>query len=95
MKFLFTFDPQKSARNKDKHGIAFQAAQALWRGGVVEGDAQSKDGEKRYANIGKIGDVYWTAIITYRAEVRRIISVYPSNPRQIEQYERTRKPHAP
>ncbi len=92
MKYLFEFDPQKSASNKSKHGIDFQAAQALWRGRVVEGPAQSKDGEMRYAIIGKIGDDFWTAIVTYRAAVRRIISVYPSNLRQIEQYERAGRP---
>jgi len=26
----FEFDPQKSAVNKDKHGIDFVEAQALW-----------------------------------------------------------------
>ena len=92
MKFLFTFDPQKSARNKDKHGLDFPAAQALWRGKVIESAAKFENGEMRYANIGKIGNDYWTAIVTYRAGVRRLISVYPSKPHQIEYYERAGKP---
>ncbi len=95
MNFRFEFDPQKSTSNKTKQGIDFHVAQALWRGRLVESTAQSKDGEMRYANYGKIGDEYWTAIVTYRAGVCRIISVYPSNPRQIEQYERAGQPPAP
>ena len=29
----FEFDPEKSASNKDKHGIDFIEAQALWQDG--------------------------------------------------------------
>ena len=91
MKFTFEYDPQKSARNNDKHGIDFARAQALWIGEVIIVPAKVVDGEMRYANIGKIGDNYWTAIVSYRGAVCRIVSVYPSNPLQINHYERSRK----
>lgn len=92
MRFSFEHDPQKSARNKAKHGIDFVEAQALWRGSFGEGFATVVNGEVRYLVIGKIGAVYWTAIITYRGSVRRIISVYRSNSQQIESYERAQPP---
>jgi uncharacterized DUF497 family protein len=31
----FEFDPQKSGRNKAKHGIDFVEAQALWKSKIV------------------------------------------------------------
>ena len=70
------FDPQKSARNKDKHGIDFDKARVLWLNQVAERPAATKEGEVRYENIGKIGDTHWTAIVTDRGFKRRIISVY-------------------
>lgn len=87
----FEFDPRKSASNKAKHGIDFFEAQALWRGRVREMVAESRPREMRYLNIGKIGDKYWTAVITYRVNARRIISAYPSSKLQIEFYERVRR----
>lgn len=87
----FEFDPQKSASNKAKHGIDFVEAQEIWSGHVAQIVAGFRGGEMRYANFGKIGDKYWTVILTYRLARRRIISAYPSNSLQIECYERSRK----
>ena len=94
MAIQFEFAPQKSARNKDKHGIDFVAAQTMWSNRVDQVPAAVVNGEMRYANFGKIGNGYWTVIITYRGAVRRIISAYPSKPDQIAYYERSRKPSA-
>ena len=88
MSFIFEFDPQKSASNKIKHGIDFIQAQILWKSRVLQNPAKRVEGEVRYLNIGKIGAKRWTAVVTYRGSVRRIISVRPSNPREIEAYER-------
>ena len=87
----FGFDPQKSARNNDKHGIDFDQAQTLWLKRVAERPAAITEGEMRYENIGKIGDTHWTAIVTYRGRIRRFIPVYRSSPPQIEFYERTQR----
>jgi uncharacterized protein len=43
--------------------------------------------EPRYLVIGKISDKYWSAVITYRAENVRIISVRRSREEEIELYE--------
>lgn len=89
MSFTFDFDPQKSASNQIKHGIDFIGAQELWKGKVTQNPATTVGGEIRYINIGKIGVQHWTAVVTYRGSVRRIISVRPSNQREIEAYERS------
>ena len=81
----FEFDPRKSESNKTKHGIDFVEAQALWKSKHVLLGA--KDAlEKRYLVIGKIGDDYWSAIITYRGATIRIISVRKSTAMEIGTY---------
>jgi uncharacterized protein len=83
----FQFDPRKSETNKAKHGIDFVEAQALWKSKRVLFGA--KDAlEKRYMVIGTIGAQHWSAIITYRGAVIRIISVRKSTPSEIDTYEK-------
>ena len=83
----FEYDPDKSRSNKEKHGIDFQAAQALWSNlDLIEIRARTED-EPRYMVIGKIGDKHWSGIITYRDEVIRIISVRRSRREEVGLYE--------
>jgi uncharacterized DUF497 family protein len=65
----------------------FVEAQALWKSKHVLLGA--KDAlEKRYMVIGRIGSEYWSAIITYRGVLIRIISVRRSTGVEIETYEK-------
>src|SRR5947209_7595349 len=81
----FEFDPGKSDSNKAKHGIDFVEAQALWKSRHVL--LSAKDAlEKRYMLIGTISGAYWSAIITYRGAVIRIISVRRSSELEIDTY---------
>jgi uncharacterized protein len=83
----FEYDPKKSKSNHEKHGIDFAEAQALWMDvDRLEIPAKTLD-EPRYLVIGKINDKYWSAIITYRGENVRIISVRRSRDEEIELYE--------
>jgi len=83
----FEFDPEKSESNKEKHGIDFSAAQALWDDSdVIEIPARTLD-EPRYLVVGKIAQRHWSAVITYRGEAVRIISVRRSRETEIEIYE--------
>jgi uncharacterized protein len=83
----FEFDPAKSERNKDKHGIDFVGAQRLWEDmDVLEVPARTED-EPRYIVIGRIDGKHWSAVITYREERVRIISVRRSRNTEIELYE--------
>ncbi len=83
----FEFDKRKSQINKKKHGVDFIKAQALWNDpDRIEIPAKTID-ENRFLIIGKITDKYWSAIITYRNEKDRIISVRGSRKEEVEIYE--------
>jgi hypothetical protein len=84
---MFEFDAAKSASNKEKHGIDFVEAQALWRDGkLIVIEAEPK-GEPRFAAIGRIGDLVWVAICTARGENTRLISVRRARKDEVELYE--------
>ncbi len=83
----FEFDPRKSESNKAKHGIDFVEAQVLWKSRHVRLNAKEAL-EKRYMVIGTIGAEHWSAIITYRGAIIRIISVRKSTSGEIDTYEK-------
>ena len=83
----YEYDESKSKANKAKHGIDFVEAQALWEDiDLLEIPARTED-EPRTIIIGKIGDRHWSAIIAYRNEKIRIISVRRSRKEERELYE--------
>jgi uncharacterized protein len=83
----FEYDPDKSAENKGKHGIDFEAAQRLWAdSGLVEIPARTTD-ELRWLLIGKIDEKHWSAVITRRGENIRLISVRRSRDEEVDIYE--------
>ena len=83
----FEFDTHKSVSNKIKHGIDFIQAQAIWDDpDVLEIPTKVKD-EHRFLVIGRKDGKHWSAIITYRGEKIRIISVRRSRPEEVELYE--------
>jgi uncharacterized DUF497 family protein len=84
---LFEYDPKKSQSNRKKHGIDFEKAQAIWDDAdYLEIPAKTSD-EPRWLVIGKIGGKCWSAVITYRGENIRIISVRRSRDEEVELYE--------
>lgn len=83
----FEFDPAKSALNKQKHGIDFVEAQALWLDVKrAELDARWLQ-EQRFGLIAQFGGKLWTAIYTLRDDGVRIISVRRSRPAEVRVYE--------
>ena len=83
----FENDPKKSRSNRDKHGIDFEKAQAIWdEANYLEIPAKTVD-EPRWLAIGKIGDKCFSAVITYRGENIWIISVRRSRDEEVELYE--------
>jgi len=83
----FEYDPHKSDLNRTKHGIDFDQVQALWDDeAYLEIPAKNLD-EPRFLVIGKIKEKHWSAVITYRGENIRIISVRRSRDEEIELYE--------
>ncbi|WP_411872147.1 BrnT family toxin [Vulcanococcus limneticus] len=83
----FEFDPSKSASNRAKHGIDFPAAQDLWRDPALLEIPARTSGEPRFLVIGRIHDNHWSAVITYRQQTVRLISVRRSRPEEVDLYE--------
>jgi uncharacterized protein len=83
----FEFDPKKSVSNKQKHGLDFYEARALWDDpDLIEIPVQTID-EPRYLVIGTIEGKHWSGVITYRGDKVRIISVRRSRKEEVEIYE--------
>jgi len=83
----FEFDQYKSAANLEKHGIDYVEAQMLWQDSMrVEVPARTAD-EPRYLVIGRIKGKHWSAVLTYRQEKIRIISVRRSRDEEVAIYE--------
>lgn len=83
----FGFDSKKSDSNKQKHGIDFYEAQALWDDpDLIEIPVKTVD-VPRSLVIGKLAEKYWSGVITYRGEKIRIISVRRSRKEEVEIYE--------
>jgi uncharacterized DUF497 family protein len=83
----FEFDPAKSEANLLKHGIDFTEAQTLWRDTHrIEVPARTTD-EPRWMVIGQIDGRVWSAVMTYRDEYVRIISVRVSRQSEVALYE--------
>lgn len=83
----FEYDPDKSRANHDKHGIDFETAKVLWDdSNLLEVQARSST-EPRFLNIGLIEGKHWSAVVTYRGERVRIISVRRSRAAEVALYE--------
>jgi hypothetical protein len=83
----FEFDPLKSASNREKHGVDFVRAQELWQDPMrIEVPARTT-GEPRWLVVGRMGDKHWSAVVTYREDRIRIISVRRARDEEIRIYE--------
>jgi uncharacterized protein len=83
----FEFDEEKSRANKEKHGIDFIEAQGLWLDeNRIETPARFMS-EPRSRVTGRIAGKHWSAIITYRGDWIRIISVRRSRAEKVRRYE--------
>ena len=73
---MFEFDPGKSAANLAKHGIDFERAQMLWDDERLTGLGVVRYGaEERWLYVGRVDGRCWTAVVTFREQRIRIISV--------------------
>jgi uncharacterized protein len=83
----FEFDAAKSESNLAKHGIDFIEAQFLWNDPMLLEIAAKTEDEPRFVVIGLIGDKHWTAVITYRGDNIRLISVRRARSEEVSLYE--------
>ena len=85
--YYFEYDENKSNSNQEKHGIDFLDAQKLWLDpDVIEIEANCEI-EPRYLVVGKVKEKHWSAVITYRGDNIRIISVRRSRETEVKLYE--------
>jgi uncharacterized DUF497 family protein len=83
----FEFDEAKSQSNAAKHGIDFVEAQKIWSDPrLLEIAAKTVD-EPRSLVIGLQDGRYWSAVITYRGDNIRIISVRRARTEEVKIYE--------
>jgi uncharacterized protein len=83
----FEYDPEKSQSNREKHGIDFNEARALWadeRHIIVPARSST---EERYALIGRYRGNLWTCVFTLRNMNLRIISVRKARDEEKEGYD--------
>jgi len=83
----FEFDPAKSIANKQKHGVDFEEAQALWTDPWLLEVSIDTEGEPRFLSIGLISGKHWAAVWTYRSGRVRIISVRRARKEEVGHYE--------
>jgi uncharacterized DUF497 family protein len=83
----FEYDPVKSASNKDKHGIDFDEAQAIWNDENRLAARARVANEQRALMVGKIGERLWTAVYTLRAGAIRLISVRRARDDESDRYQ--------
>jgi len=74
-------------KNKDKHGIDFEDAKALWDDPDLLEIPARIENEPRFMVIGAIGSKCWSGVITYRNSRIRIISVRRSRVEEVTLYE--------
>lgn len=82
----FEYDSLKSEVNQQKHGIDFDEAQELWHDENLLEAPLNYPNEARFICVGKIHEKHWSAIVTYRIDTIRIISVRRSRKEEIEYY---------
>lgn len=83
----FEYDPNKSAKNKEKHGIDFEEGQAIWDDPKAVKATLNYTDEERYFVTGKMNEKIWTAICTDRGDNVRIISIRRSHKSEENYYE--------
>ena len=86
------FDPEKSARNVEERGLAFDLVNEFdWSTALIlEGDRQDY-GELRLVVFGLIGTRLHAAVVTPRADDFRVISLRKANKKEVRLYEHERR----
>jgi uncharacterized DUF497 family protein len=83
----FVFDEAKSRANREKHGIDFVEAQAIWLDPARVSFPARTGSEPRFMVVGEIDGKHWSAVVTYRGDTARLISVRRSRVEEVQSYE--------
>jgi uncharacterized DUF497 family protein len=85
--YEFQYDSDKSASNREKHGIDFEEAQNLWIDPFRLVIPARSDDEERFALLAKYKDRVWATFFTLRNQTIRIISVRRARKAEVTVYE--------
>jgi uncharacterized protein len=88
MKPIFEYDPEKSRRNREKHGADLADAQDLWDVEHVILPARTIGEEIRYTIIGKIENRLQMAVFARRGMTIRLITYHKADKRLQRIYEK-------
>jgi uncharacterized DUF497 family protein len=86
----FEYDPAKSASNKEKHGIDFEEAKALWEDDDKFAIPSKYQQESRELVIAQVNGKTYVAVTTTRENRIRIISVRRARGFEVKMYEENR-----
>lgn len=84
------FDPEKNAKNIEKHGISFVKAARFVPIMAVE-DTRKNYGERRWQSVGYIGKELYFYVFTVRERRVRAISLRPASQKEKERYGKSKK----
>ena len=85
---VLEFDPAKDRQNVRKHGISLARFADMDESSWLQArDDRDYGGEVRWIIYGLIKSTLYCAVITYRAETHRIISLRRANRRERKLYE--------
>jgi len=85
-----TFDPAKNARNIRERGLPFELVAVIeWTSALFREDTRKEYGERRFRVLGFIGSRLHAAIITYRLDIVRVISLRKANRKEMLLYGQT------
>jgi uncharacterized DUF497 family protein len=84
---VFEWDQNKADEVLKDRGISFEILINIFAGPtLVRRDDRKDYGEERWICIGAIDDVEFTLVMTWRGNVRRIITAWRSNPNERRAY---------
>lgn len=85
----FEFDPTKSQKNKEKHGIDFVAGQEIFADprAIRHIPETAHDGEAYWKDVGQAQGKLWAAIYVQRNDTIRLVSIRRAREDEREQYE--------
>ncbi|MBF0481963.1 MAG: BrnT family toxin [Desulfovibrionaceae bacterium] len=86
----FEWDERKRTSNREKHGIDFEDAPAVFSPDmIVFEDHRREYGEQRYIGMGTLCGRIVVTVFTVRGDTVRIISMRKANRREAAYYEKT------
>ena len=85
---LFEWDEEKRLSNIAEHGVDFRRAVLIFSGPHLERDDERRGyGESRRRALGRVGDVDYLVVYTWRGQARRIISAWRLGPHGRRRYQ--------